>query len=179
MFERIRKWFFYREFNATLHARKRSTGGTNPEKKIAILFDGTSEDDRKTVHRFKKMINKDGSREVKSLAYVDNNLPLDNVDYAAYNRKNLKWYGAPFGNRVEEFISRDEDVLIVLCKEMTLHYEYLIGFSRAAFIIGPAMEKAEKYFDLIIDAGQGIDLDALIRQMVSAVDQVCIKTPGR
>jgi len=179
MLESIKNWFFYREYRAVSSRRKRNVSGVNPEKTFFILFDGTSEEDRKTVHRFKKMINKDGSREVKSLAFVDNNLPLDNVDYAAYNRKNLKWYGVPFGPKIEEYLGMDFDVLIVLCGSMQPHFEYIIGLTAASFIIGPAIDKAEAYFDLIVDTGGETGLDAMIKKMIAAVDLVCVKGPAR
>lgn len=179
MLESIKNWFFYREYHAGGSRRKRSAGGVNPEKSFFILFDGTSEEDRKTVHRFKKQINKDNSREVRSLAFVDNDLPLDNVDYAAYNRKNLKWYGIPFGQKVEEYLGREFDVMIVLCTAMKPHFEYIIGLAGASFVIGPAIDKSEIYFDLIVDTKGETSLDAMIRKMIEAVDLISIKGSSR
>jgi hypothetical protein len=52
-------------------------------------------------------------RSIKSLAFIDNALPFDNVDYAMHTiKKNINWYGVPFGEKVEEFIRKKFDLLI-------------------------------------------------------------------
>jgi hypothetical protein len=109
MIDKIKAWFFYRDFRVDGLTNKDQNAGLNSEQNIAVLFDGTSEEDRKKVHRFKKKLNPDGKKNIKSLAFIDNALPLDNVDYAAYNKKNIKWYGVPFGAKVEEFIQEKSD----------------------------------------------------------------------
>lgn len=174
MIEQIKKWFFYREFKNS-GVKNQHHAGTNPASSICILFDGTEEDDRKKVHRFKKMLNPDGKKSIKSLAFVNNDLPLDNIDYDAYNKKNVKWYGIPFGDKVTEFLLLKFDVLIVLCKKMLPHYEYIVAHSSAGLIIGPATEKADVYFDLIVDTGELPDLDAMINNILKVTETIAIK----
>ncbi|MBK8052943.1 MAG: hypothetical protein IPK35_06635 [Saprospiraceae bacterium] len=170
----LKKWLFYKEFQVVAN-QKHQPNSINYNSSICILFDGTNEDDRKKVHKFKKNLNTTGHKSIKSLAFIDNNLPLDNVDYSAYNRKNIKWCGVPFGEKVEEFIHLNFDVLIVLCKKMLPHYEYIIAHSQSRFIIGSAIHKAEKYFNLIVDAEEKNDLDEIIKCLLRTTEQIAIK----
>ena len=174
MIEKIKNWLFYKEFDSGKHVQH-TYQHINPASSICILFDGTNEDDRKKVHQLKKSLNTVGNKIIKSLAFIDNSLPLDNIDYAAYNRKNVKWYGIPFGEKVEEFIHFNFDILIVLCKKMLPHYEYIIAHSEARFIVGAAINKAEKYFNLIVDTDEQKEIDELIRSIIKAVDKIAVK----
>jgi len=174
MVDIIKNWLFYREFDTSKRV-KHMSNTINPVSSICILFDGTNEDDRKKVHQLNKTLNPSGNKIIKSLAFIDNNLPLDNIDYSGYNRKNVKWYGIPFGEKVEEFIHFNFDILIVLCKKMLPHYEYIIGHSEARFIIGAAIHKAEKYFNLIVDTGEQQDIDDMIRSIIKGVEKIAIK----
>ena len=174
MIDRIKNWLFYREFDTPKHVKHTSVS-INPVSSICILFDGTNEDDRKKVHHLKKTLNLSGKRTIKSLAFIDNNLPLDNIDYSAYNQKNVKWYGIPFGEKVEEFIHLNFDILIVLCKRMLPHYEYIIAHSEAKFIMGAALNKAEKYFNLMVDMGESPDIDDMIRSILKSAEKIAIK----
>ena len=113
MIEKIKRWFFDKELNVQLKNNGAVRNGVNAAASIGILFDGTLEADRKTVHKFKKQLNPSGAKQIKSLAFIQNKLPLDNIDYNAYNEKDVKWYGVPFGEKVEEFIQYNFDILII------------------------------------------------------------------
>jgi hypothetical protein len=175
MFKSIRKWLFYKAF--TKRDKKRIAPGSavNPVRNVCILFDGTDENQRKIVHQFKKTIAVEGRSEVKSLAFVNNRLPLDNVDYAAYNLKHVNWYGIPSGEKVEAFIKFNYDMMIVLCKKMLPHYEYIIAHSEARFFVGPAITRAEQYFDLIVDLPKSGDTNELIKNVIKMVNLVAVK----
>lgn len=175
MIEKIKEWFFYKDFKVKQRAQNNAKIEINPEQSITILFDGTNEDDRKTVHRFKKKLNPDGKKNIKSLAYINNALPLDNVDYAAYNHKNLKWYGVPFGQKVEEFIIEQSDLLIILCKEMKPYFEYIIAHSPSKFKVGADINKAEKYFDLIIECENKSDIDNICQSIIKGIEKISVK----
>ena len=175
MIGKIKEWFFYKNFQYNIELKKDRSPGLNSEQNITILFDGTSEEDRKKVHRFKKKLNPDAKKSIKSLAYLDNAFPLDNVDYAAYNKKNINWYGVPFGAKVEEFIQEKSDLLLVLCKEMLPHYEYIIAHSQARFKAGADIKKSEKYFDLIIECVHKEEIERICDAIVKAVDKIAVK----
>ncbi len=175
MLHRIRKWFFYRAFNLQDKKKVRRHGQVNPMKSVCILFDGTDEAQRKQVHQFKKAINRDGQTEVKSLAFINNRLHLENVDYAAYNLKDINWYGVPSGEKVQTFIQYNYDLMIVLCKKMLPQYEYIIAHSEAQFKVGAAIKRAEHYFDLIVDMPESKDTGALINNIMKAVSLVSVK----
>ncbi len=175
MIESIKRWFFNKDLNLGLIAKKQIKDSINEAYTIGIIFDGTSEDDRKTVHKFKKQLNPKGNKEVKSLAFIQNKLPLDNIDYNAYNQKNVKWYGLPFGDKVEGFINSNFDILIVLCERMLPHFEFIIAHSKSNFIIGPNIEKSEQYFTFIIDIKDSIGLQTFIDRVIVSIDKIAIK----
>lgn len=175
MIDKIKAWFFYRDFRVDGTQNKAQNAGLNSEQNIAVLFDGTNEEDRKTVHRFKKKLNPDGKKNIYSLAFIDNALPLDNVDYAAYNHKNLKWYGVPFGSKVEEFMEQNNDMLIVLCKEMKPHFEFIIAHCHSRFKVGPDIKHSEKYLNLIIECNEYKDIESIANSIIKGIDKIAVK----
>ncbi len=175
MIERIKRWFFEKDLNAQIIAKKNIKNEVNTAAVIGIIFDGTSEDDRKIVHKFKKQLNPSGNKQVKSLAFIQNKLPLDNVDYNAYNQKEVKWYGVPFGEKVEEFIQTNFDILIVLCEKMRPHFEFIIAKSQTTFVIGPNIERSEKYFTFIVDSKESKGLQNLIEKIIVGIEKIAVK----
>lgn len=175
MLDRIKKTLYYRAFRTQTKNKSQKPllsvkGGT-----VIILFNGTREEDRKTVHRFKKKLTASGASSVKSLAYIDNKLPLDNVDYAAYNKKNINWYGVPSGEKAEAFMQSPADILIVLCPEMLPHYEYIIAHSQAQFIIGPDISNSTTYFNLTVQHPTSDNLEDMVHAITKAVDVIAEK----
>ena len=177
MIAKIKEWFFYRDFTVKDNMPESIRANINKEQNICILYDGTTETDRKSLHRFKKLLNGNGTgnRNIKSLAFIDNALPLDNVDYAAYNHKNIKWHGVPFGEKVEEFINLPSDILIVLCKNMLPHFEYIVAHSSTDFIVGPFLKKSEKYFNLIVETENMDSLEKLSQSIIKGIDKIAVK----
>ena len=175
MFENLKSWMLHKEFAKDARPYGRHSSGTNALQSVCILFDGTDEDERKIVHKFKKKLSPDSKRTVKSLAFINNSLPLDNIDYAAYYLKQIKWFGLPFGEKVEEFLQYNYDILIVLCKKMLPHYEFIIAHSKAQFAIGPSIEKASKYFDITVQMEGNDTTDQLILKIIEAIDKISIK----
>lgn len=175
MLKSIRKWLFYKSFAEPKKKTVQKNGVINPLRSICILFDGTDESERKLIHQFKKSISQNGRAEVKSLAFVNNRLPLDNVDYAAYNLKDVNWYGVPSGEKVNAFIKYDNDLMIVLCKKMLPHYEYIVAHTESQFIVGPSITRAENYFDLLVDVPKDNDTKELMKNVLNALNLVAVK----
>jgi len=173
MLNHIKRWFFNK--NLPKPIRKQKSFGLNPQKSVAILFNGTSEEDRKAVHAFKKRIKNSGAITVKSLAFINNKLPLDNIDYAAYNLKNVNWYGLPSGEKVEEFMSGPWDIVIFLGDTLENHYEYILKNINASFIIGNAIKDAETFFDLTVDTQNSKDMAKKINTIIKSIDIISIK----
>lgn len=175
MIDKIKRWFFEKDLNAQHKHKGSIKNGVNAGASIGILFDGTSEADRKSVHKLKKRLNPSGAKQIKSLAFIQNKLPLDNVDYNAYNQKDLKWYGVPFGEKVEEFLQSNFDILIVLCEKMRPHFEFIIAQSKANFIIGPHIDRSEQYFTFIVDNSDSVGIQTLIDKIIISIDKIAVK----
>ena len=175
MLEKLKEWFFYRDFKIQPKKDIIHKSILNTEQTICILFDGTNEEDRKSIHRLKKILNPLGNKSIKSLAFLNNSFPLDNVDYAAYNHKTIKWHGVPFGEKVEEFLNLHFDLLIVLCKNMLPHFEYIIAHSSASFVVGPHLNKSEKYFNLIIESEYTENLFQLSQLIIKGIEKISVK----
>jgi hypothetical protein len=175
MLDKIKNIWFYKAFNVKAKTTLQKPIISNKGSQILILFNGTHEEDRKTVHRLKKKLISSGASSVKSLAFIDNALPLDNVDYAAYNKKNITWYGKPVGDKVEAFMNAPADMLIVLCAEMLPHYEYIIAHAQAPFIMGPDIAKSTLYFNLTVQYPASNNLEDMVKAIIQAVDVVAIK----
>lgn len=172
MLKLIKKYLFYKAFHTSDVIRK---SGINKIDSVCILFDGTEESERKIIHKFKKQINPQGVKTVKSLAFINNRLPLDNIDYDAYNLKEVNWYGIPKSVKINEFIDSDVDLLIVMCKKMLPHYEYIIAHSKARFIIGPSITRSTQYFHMTVECHENHDTSDLIQKIIKAIETISIK----
>lgn len=175
MFRRLKKWMFYKSFAVNSGDKKKPRIEINEINSICILFEGTDESERKLVHQFKKKLIGKSNKKVDSLAFIKNKLPVDNMDYAAFNLKNINWYGVPSGGKVNQFVNTPCDLLIVLCTKMLPHYEYIIAHSKAKFKIGPALTRAEKYLDLIVDAPLDRGTQVMVSDIIKAVETVAVK----
>lgn len=54
---------------------------------------------------------------------------------------------------------------------MLPHYEYIIAHSEAKFIMGTALNKAEKYFNLMVDTGESQDIDDMISSVMKGAEK--------
>lgn len=172
MWQSIQRWMFDSELKKRgLPVKSTARHSVNQALRIGILFDGTDENDRKIIHKFKKQLTASG-KEVRSLAFINNKLPLDNVDYNAYNLRDVNWYGIPTGDKVTQFIEKEFDVLIPVIHRMTLHFEYIIAAAKARLIIGPAVSHAERYFNLISEQNNDDNLENIIQELLSNVSKV-------
>jgi hypothetical protein len=172
MIKAIKKYLFYKAFE---HVQVKRKVGINKMDSVCILFDGTDENERKIIHKFKKQINPQGNKTVKSLAFINNRLALDNVDYDAYNLKDVNLYGIPKSEKTDAFIKYDFDLLIVICKKMLPHFEYIIAHSHSRFIIGPSITRATKYFHLTVDIQDNDDTNHIIQKFIKAIDTISIQ----
>lgn len=168
MWSNFKKWIFDRHLPQSVVKEKMA--GLNPQQHVGILFDGTQEEDRKTVHAFKKLIKSSGSSKVKSLAFIKNKLPLDNVDYAAYNMKDIQWYGQPSGENVAEFIQGHWDLVIFLGKEISPHFEYILKVVNASFIVGISENEPVALFDLTVEVQKEDSLEKRIQAIIRSID---------
>jgi hypothetical protein len=175
MIEKIKNWFFYRQLKETGQIKQSIPQGLNLGARILILFDGTDENSCKDVVLFKKRLMEEASKNVSILAFIDNEISEDSPDFRVFNRKNLKWYGVPFGEQVEEFLKEKCDILLVLCHKMLPQFEYIIALSTSSFIIGPDIRRSEKYFDLIIESHPNGKLSDLITKILEVTERLALK----
>jgi hypothetical protein len=175
MLKKLKSTLFYRAFREKITKSPQIPVISIKGGSVSVLFNGTREDDRKTVHRLKKKLIAAGASSFKSLAYIDNKLPLENVDYAAYNKRNVNWYGVPSGEEVDAFIQLPANILIVLCPEMLPHFEYIIAHAQARFIIGPDISRSTTYFNLTVQYPRTENLQDMINALIKAVDVVAEK----
>ncbi|MBK9257198.1 MAG: hypothetical protein IPM42_17110 [Saprospiraceae bacterium] len=161
-----------KKLNEILSLKKSSAKNQiNKGLKIGILFNGTEEENRKTVHRFKKSLS-EGMRTITSLAFIDNKLPLDNIDYAAYNLKNINWYGMPSGEKIDSFAENKFDILFILSEKMYPHFEYIIALTHSELLVGPNINGSEKYFNFIADISNTGKLPDLINGIMQSLQKV-------
>jgi hypothetical protein len=100
---------------------------------------------------------------------------LDNIDYDAYNLKDVNWYGIPKSDKIDTFIDYDCDLFIVMCKKMLPHFEYIIAHSKSRFIIGPSLTRSTQYFHMTVDSQDNIDTNDLIQKFIKAIETISIK----
>lgn len=80
-----------------------------------------------------------------------------------YSRLNIRWNGVPQHEIIDSILSKEYDLLIFLNHKMEDHLKYLAILCNAKFKIGPGFEDCTHIFDLMIEANDFSDTEALIQ----------------
>jgi len=106
--------------------------------------------------------------ETLSFGYVDDEKVISAYDYQIgmdhFTKKQLNWYNKPIGLSIEQFISKEFDILIDLTLDEFFPVQYIVGISRAKFKVGRFISD-NSYYDMMIDIEKKNTLEYLIEQI--------------
>ncbi len=161
-------WYFLRK---ELSKFKRELKAANlvDAREIGILFSMESEADYDRVSRFATELNQVG-KKVQIIGYYQfNKLPPYYAQKLAYDLilpKNLDFFMRPKADFVRKFMHYEFDMLIDLSTRDDFPLHYIASLSKAKFKLGQSSGESGLPYDLMIDSGDQMEGDELIRQMV-------------
>ncbi len=154
---------YFLEKELTEHSVQHQSVNFESAKKIGILFEATSLDDRKVVLNFTKKLKEQG-KKVKLLAFLKAQPKNENFVFEHFNKKDLDWKWRPKNDKVDYFIKQSFDILINLSTSKHPALDYIAAFSHAKFRVGPFTEKTYCY-ELMLENGEKKDLKSFLEQI--------------
>ncbi len=152
---------------------KKSAGnakGLNEFMNIAILYDATAEQDRKTIKKWTKLLS---NRSVTTLGFCNQKLPLTDAALPTYNLQDINWYNLPTANLVDAFIKPSYDLVIFASPSMKPHMTFIFLSLKTKIAAGPDLKNALNYFDLIVESSsQPISTDTIIGDVIAAINKI-------
>jgi hypothetical protein len=137
-------------------------------KTIGILYNATSDQDYEIIKNYVRDL-RSKAKEVLALGYVDSKKLPENrmmklgLDF--FTRKALNWKMKPGSTIVNNFISKDFDILICLNPENDLPLKYLSVFTKAKFKIGRYDRQNTRILDFMLSVEETTGLPGLIEQV--------------
>lgn len=133
-------------------------------KRIGILFDATSGDDRQEIENFADLL-RSHDKKVLVLGFIDSNYTHDIHNYLVFTKKNLNWYLEPSGDQVNRFLDEPLDILINAYSRECLPLEYISALSHAKCRVGIYHEEKTYSYDLMINMNREADLGFFLNQI--------------
>lgn len=136
-------------------------------KSAVILFDANDPASFPQIKEFRKFIESKGI-QCKSYGYVQlKEIPQEMLfqkSFSFITKTELNWYLKPSGEVVDDFYSRNPDILFDLSMKVPLELQYLVKLSKAQFKIS-AYTDEENDYDLMIKLTDQDDVGYLCEQV--------------
>lgn len=164
--QKIRQYFYKNSLDKQLSSKRGTVFKTitfENAKTIAFLFDANDLNLRKVILKYAADLKKQG-KKITLLGFMENTHENQNYTYSYYNLKNIDWANRPKGEVIDEFVKQEFDILMTTYLQTNLHTEYISALSNACFKVGP-VAKNPKVYDLMIDAGEKMNLLEFLRQI--------------
>jgi hypothetical protein len=136
-------------------------------KSAVLLFDANEATYFPRIKEFRKFIEGKGI-ECKSYGYVQQKeVPQEMLfqkSFSFITKSDLNWYLKPTGEVVDDFYSRNPDILFDLSMKVPLELQYLVKLSKAQFKISSYTDEENDY-DLMIKLKDQDDVGYLCEQI--------------
>ena len=163
--QKVGKWVFQRELQT--NSRTKEVCNLDDAKSIGILYNATSEQQIKIIKPFVSYFF-DLKKDVKALGYVNAKIlsycHIPKLQYDFFYQKDLNWYYKPQNYIIDNFITKEYDILINLCDSSAIPIKYLVASSIAHFKIGIYEEDYEIY-DLMISLKEDKSMEKLMNEI--------------
>ena len=158
------KYHWYKFNNAVKNLRAdRTSVNFTDARTVGILFDATDLAQRESVLKFAKALEKQ-DKKVKLLGFVRTKEDSSNLSFPNFNLKDLNLALLPEKSAVvQDFTSRDFDILLNPAPVEVIPLEYISALSKAKYRVGPVTEKTVCY-ELMIDVSENKTTDAFFKQ---------------
>lgn len=136
-------------------------------KSAVILFDANNPASFPLIKDFRKFVESKGI-QCKSFGYVlQKEIPQEMLfqkSFSFITKSDLNWYLKPTGEAVDDFFSRNPDILFDLTMGVPLEMQYLVKLSNAQFKISSYTDDENDY-DLMINLTDQHDVGYLCEQI--------------
>lgn len=151
-----------KDFKRQVHVHNFDTA-----QSAVILFDANDAASFPLIKDFRKYLESKGI-QCKSYGYVQQNeVPQEMLfqkSFSFITKNDLNWYLKPTGEVVDDFYSRNPDILFDLSMKVILELQYLVNLSKAQFKIS-AYTDEENDYDLMIKLTDQDDVGYLCEQV--------------
>lgn len=107
------------------------------------------------INKLLDIFKQKGIRSEVLVYYPEKKLPAnvntDNNNMLLFAQGNTNWFGIPKSMQVNDFISKEFDLLIDLCTEHVYTLQYIVEASRASFKVGRLSYKDNPYDFTLVD----------------------------
>lgn len=155
--------------------RRKRLGGLNRCLQVGILFNATKEEDRGKIYRFKKDRLFGISTQFFTLGFIDNSLNIEDIEYSAFNKKNIDWLGRPKGKKVEDFLAQTFDILISFIDVYHIPSLHIINRCDARLKIGLSPMAHPLTFDVLVEGNCNEGLDRSLSNFKTVWSQITTK----
>jgi len=149
---------------------KRDTQSINPVKSILILFDGSSDKDRKVILKFSDSLKSKG-KKVKLLSYINSKGELLDFGMAVYNNKSINFFDFPKKHILKLLESEKFDFLFNYNIKDHKHLHALACKATAAFKLS-LPTKHPHDFTMIVNTKEKEDLQKIINETTKCLEKV-------
>lgn len=129
--------------------RRRKIHTLKSARSIGILFDATSEKNRKEVLQFAASLEKSG-KKIRLLGFIDGPNPAEQSQFPQFTQKDRHWTGIPKSEALSGFVADSFDVLLCLNPEQVLLLDWAAAAAQAAMKIGTFTEGPND-FDMLLE----------------------------
>ncbi|HOY33028.1 MAG TPA: hypothetical protein PKW80_14205 [Bacteroidales bacterium] len=181
MLDAIRKYFWNAEIQKKLPKVIRSKQIIHPSaaKSIGILYKVGEEKDYLIVTDFFSRLQNE-KKEVRTLGWINLKDPphycYPRLMYDYITKRNINWFGKPSGEKINDFINKDFDILLNIDTSDNPSLTYAAALSKARLKVGKYSEKNKDYYDLMISLDKPPEVTELIEQMMTNIAMFANKT---
>ncbi len=180
MFESIRSYFWNAEIKNKLPKVVREKRMTHPSnaKTIGIIYNVGEEKDYLIITNFAGRLQNE-IKEVRTLGWVNLKEPphycYPRLMFDYITKKNINWFNKPSGDKINDFIEKDFDILLNIDTTHNPALTYATALSKAKLKVGVFSEKNKDYFDLMISLEETPEIPKLLEQMMEHIAMFATK----
>lgn len=171
--DNLRNYFYQKNIAEKLSGVKVKRVITNltDAKSVGIVYNSTNPDNDIIITKFAEELRKQ-AKTVDILGFVNDTKIDHKADILVFNKKNLTWTQTPKDERVENFASRNFDLLFAAFVEENLPLEYVVRTSQAKWRVGSFDEKKTDSYELMINLGGKNDLSYFLQQATQFLNKI-------
>lgn len=174
MFEKIRNAIARKNLRRAVAAqtRRRRAHSLDSARTIGILFDATSERNRREVLEFAQTLEKQG-KKVGLLGFIKDKKLTSEQGYPAFTIKEVRWNGQINSEKAQKFAGQKFELLLSLNPDGCLPLLLVAAQSSAAMKIGYVTEWPNDY-DMLLEIPADKDLRFFVEQLELYLDKLVL-----
>ena len=162
----LRSWSYNRKLQHKLGLKSSQSTPIQKGRFVGIVFDYNNEQEVLYIKNLAAQYKIDGFI-TKVLGFVDEPIDTEKFDFRAFSRKNLGWDGIPEHPDVDEFLSRDYDLLFFAIRSYNPAMAYLAKLSTARIKLGTFHPELKNDFDILLDINLPCKINDIFDQFLT------------